>query len=430
VMTAHIAVPEILGPDAPPATLSPYFMRELLREDMGFGGVLFTDALRMGAISRRYGEGEAAVLALEAGTDVLLSPGDLVVTAEAVVEAVETGRLTRERIQASVRRILAMKARMGLHRDRFVDLEGVDEVVGSGSHLAFADSAAARAITLPRDRGGLVPVDPGQARSLLSVVYAPRAELVAGRELNALLSGTVDRLVQVRLDDASTPQEYESAARQAEGVDLVLVSPFVSPRSGTGTVGVPEALSRLVTYAAGVKPTAVLSFGNPYLLSAFQDVGSYLIAWGGREVSQRAAVRALFGETAITGKLPISLPPFHDVGEGLTREATGFVVGTRSARDPLAEAGFVPDRGESPTAGVVEIAPYETNPRIRELLEEVGGALASSLEVVAEEVGMDPLALGRLDSLILEAIADSATPGAALAVGRHGKLVRLRGFGR
>ena len=215
VMTAHVAVPAVLGPDAPPATLSPYFLTDLLREEMGFRGLLFTDALRMGAITRMYGSGEASVLALEAGSDVILVPEDVGGAIEAVEAAVLGGRITRARVDESVRRILEMKARVGLHERRRVDLDAVTDVVGSGTHLAYADGAAARSITLPRDRDGLVPLDVDRHRHVLSVTYARTDDPVAGREFDRVAAQFVERLETVHITDASSRSAYESVRAAA-----------------------------------------------------------------------------------------------------------------------------------------------------------------------------------------------------------------------
>ena len=375
IMTAHIAAPEILGRDAPPATLSPYFLDGLLRGELGFQGVIFTDAMRMGGIVNRYGVGEAAVMAIDAGADIILSPRNVGTAIDSVTAAVASGRISEARIDASVRRVLELKARAGLHEGRLVDPEAVSNVVGRREHLAFADSAAERSITLVRDREWLVPLDTSKVRRVLSVVFARREDPVAGKALHRIISPYFEAMETVSADYGTGPAVYDSAAVLADSADLVLLTVSVSPRAGSGTVGVSQPFADFVNrLTASVRPVAVLSFGNPYLLTDFPNVGTYLIAWGGREVSQRAAARALLGQSSIGGRLPISLPPFHRRGEGLSR----------------------------PTL----------------------------ISAAAGEVGMSSAGLAVVDSIIEAAIADSATPGAALAVGRHGRLVRLRGFGR
>ena len=415
VMTAHVAVPAVLGDDVP-ATLSPYFLTGLLREEMEFDGLIFTDALRMGAISRGYGAGEAAVLALEAGSDVLLAPEDVVEAIDAVEVAVRTGRVARERIDRSVRLLLAAKARVGLHDRRAVDLTAVAEVAGSGDHLVFADLAAERSVTLVRDRDGLVPLPAAARGRVVSVTYARDQDLVAGREFDRVAAHFVDALVTRRLDGGSDPAAYQSVRAAAQNADLVLLNVYVPPFAGAGSVAVPDALREMVRELSGRGAVVVSSFGNPYSLSAFEDLGSYLIAWGSHEVSQRAGAFALMGAAEISGTLPISIPPDHAAGDGLRREA-------------LPEAATVRESLMAVPSWVVQPLEFVTAARAADEGQEAQGQI-SPLEGDPAVAGMSEAVLQALDRRILEAIADSASPGAALAVVRHGQLVRLRGYGR
>jgi beta-N-acetylhexosaminidase len=405
IMTAHVEMPGLLGEGAPPATLSPEVLTDLLRRDLHFDGLLFTDALTMGAITDAYGIGEASVRALEAGADVLLSPKDVPAAMDAVEAAVASGRLSEERIDASVRRILELKARLGLNRTRTTSLERVASVVGSGAHLAFADTAATRSITLARDADGLVPMRSEAVGQLLHIRYASSTALWAGRAFAADLAERVVAAESWSLDERSDSTAYASAAEAIDRADRVLVTAYVSAGAGSGQDAVPEALRELVAKAVAQTPTVLISFGNPYLLAAFPTVTSYMLAWGGREVSQRAAVRALFGEAAISGTLPIPLPPFHALGEGLRREKVADFVPRVAVEDPLVAAGIVA-RGRR-------------------------GGVAGQAQDVAEpdEVGMSAHGLARIDTLILDALADSAASGAAVAIGRHGRLVKLQGYG-
>ncbi len=374
VMSAHVAVPGILGPGAPPATLSDYFLSRLLRDEMDFGGLVFTDAMTMGAIRRGYGGGEAAVRAIRAGADVVLSPPDLGVAIAAVVDAVREGRIREERLDRSVRRVLEAKARVGLHRERMVPFERVAEVVGSRTHRALADTVAMRSITLVRDRDLLVPIPAERRRNVLAIAYADPLNVVAGRTFQRSLAESVDSLEAVRVDEETSAGQYEALAGRADSVDLVVLSVHVRPEAGAGTVGVPESFREFVADLLGrPAPVVLVSFGSPYLLDAWPEAGTYVIAWGGQETLQRAASRALLGEADITGRLPVSLPPHHAAGEGLVRHA-----------------------GRAPP----------------------------------ETVGFDSRRLAGVDGIVEKAIVDSVTPGAALAVGRHGRLVRLEGYGR
>ncbi|MEJ2541740.1 MAG: glycoside hydrolase family 3 protein [Gemmatimonadota bacterium] len=187
IMTAHVALPGVLGPEAPPATLAPEILTDLLRGELSFNGLVVTDALEMAAVSERYGAGEAAVRALEAGADILLMPGDIGAVLDAVEAAVGEGRLTETRIRASVHRVLTAKARAGLHQDRYVDLEAVDDVVGSGPHRAVADSVAARSLVLLRDPAAVFRGPLSDSLHVLSITVAADQDLAAGRTFDGFL---------------------------------------------------------------------------------------------------------------------------------------------------------------------------------------------------------------------------------------------------
>jgi beta-N-acetylhexosaminidase len=382
VMTAHITLSEQNGSGSLPATLDPRFMEGLLREEMGFNGLLFTDALTMGALAAQYGTGELAVLAIEAGNDVLLMPSDIGETIDAIHSAVETGRIASGRIESSVRRILGTKARIGLHQSRTVDLNAVDEIVGRQEHLDFAALTAERSLTLLRDEDHVIPIELGETLNVFSLTYAREEHLVAGRELDARLRSRVRRVTSGRIGPNTSSEEYDALLVAASNSDLVLVNIFLPPVSGLGEIGVSEKLKSFITSRNGIAPMMVTSFGNPYLLQELSDSPGYLLAWGDHEVSQRAVVRGLFGDIGLSGKLPISIPPFYSVGDGLNRPS--------------------------------------------------GASLQQDAEVLGthpETVGMSEDGLEALDQRIMQGIADGATPGVALAVARKGYLVRLKGYG-
>jgi beta-N-acetylhexosaminidase len=321
IMTAHVAVVGVEGPDARPATLSEYFGVRLLRDELGFPGLLFTDALDMGAIVNRYGTTEPLLMALDAGADVLLMPVGVSEAVQTVITAVERGRISEERIEASVRRILEAKASVGLHHSREVDLTRVDRVVGTRAHRQLAEAVAERAITLVRDEQRRVPLDRGVER-VLAITYADASDLVAGQAFNRLLVEASLSIDAVRVDARTTAPELQALGLRARDADLVLVSAYVSPRESAGAIDAAGAFTQFVDWlGSGEKPLVVISFGSPYLLDSFPNVPAYLIAWGGAQVAQQAAARALLGQSAITGTLPISLPPHYALGHGLQRGA-------------------------------------------------------------------------------------------------------------
>ena len=325
IMTAHIAVVGVEGENAGPATLSRGFMTGVLRDEMHFGGLLFTDAMTMGGVAKRYGATEPLIMALEAGADVLLMPRSVPDAIETVLKAVNSGRLTQSRIDASVRRVLTAKARAGLVHGRLVDLNAVDRIVDIPEHTRIAEEVAERSITLAQDRGNLVPLPRDSAKKILIVTYADASDLVAGRAFNSIVTERLPGAATVRVDDRTNDAEYGALGARADSADLLVVSAYVSPREFSGTVGAQAGFSQFVErFALSGKPTIVLSFGSPYLLSAFPSVSSYLLAWGGSPVSQRAAALAILGEREINGRLPISLPPVLPFGVGIHRAPTGM----------------------------------------------------------------------------------------------------------
>jgi beta-N-acetylhexosaminidase len=321
IMTAHIAATGVLGADAPPATLSPYFMTGVLRREMRFSGLLFTDAMTMGGVAKRYGATEPLVLALEAGADVLLMPLNVTDAISTVMAALRSRRLKESRIDESVRRILVAKARAGLRTGRLVDLEKVDEVVNVPENAAVAKEVAERSITLARDSKGLVPIS-GARRRILSITYAESSDLLASRTFNDELRSAGYALIATGADDRTTPDEYATIRHLADSADVVVASVYASPREFSGSIAAKSGFSSLIaTLAASGKPLIAISFGSPYVLNYLPDVPAYLLAWGGTPLSQRAAAAALMGRNAITGKLPISLPPYHPLGAGIERAA-------------------------------------------------------------------------------------------------------------
>lgn len=380
IMLGHLAVPALTGGRNLPASVSPELTTGLLRQDLGFDGLVVTDAMTMGALRALpgYDPGELAVWAVEAGADVVLSPPDAAAAHRALVEAVRAGRISESRLSASVRRILTAKARVGLHRERLVRLDSVAAVVASPAHEELAQQLAARSIVLARDSAGLVPLDPRRVHSLAVIAFTTPTDLTGGRTLYAELGRSFGEVTLTRLHAESAPAELDSAFARALRADATIFAVFLAPVSGQGFIRVPEPARALAQrlFDAG-RRTVTVSFGDPYGPAALPGASSYLLAWQPRgPAAQLAAARALAGRQEITGRLPVDLPGAPR-GSGIQRARLDLAL--RRAR--------------------------------------------------AQEVGMDEARLARVDQIIREAIATGATPGAALAIGRHGRLVRLGGYG-
>ena len=318
VMTAHISVPSLDGGVGDPATLSSAVLTDLLRDEMEFDGLLFTDAMDMSAISRGFGAEEASVRAIEAGADVILMPPSVERAVEGIAAAVESGRIEASRIDASVRRILETKKQMGLDRDRAVQIDQIGQVVGIPAHTQVAAEIAERSITLLHNGGNLLPLLGTRSARVMSVSFRRTSDVLAGRYFNTRLRQTYPRLTTAGLDVNSGPALYEDLLRQARQQALVILSTYVTAFSQSGSLALPE---EVVDFAGQLTeigvPHIVVSFGNPYLITELPDVRAYMLAWSGSEVSQTAAAQALFGEIEISGRVPTRIPPLYEMGDGI-----------------------------------------------------------------------------------------------------------------
>ena len=324
VMSAHVSIPSLTGSVSTPSTLSPAVLSGLLRGEMGFGGLIVTDAMDMAAITRRFGAGEAVVRALEAGADVILMPERASEARESLVAAVRSGRVSEARLDESASRILEMKARMGLDRERHTDISGIHRAVGIPEHVARAREVAEASITLLRNRRNLLSLRGTRTANVLSVTYRSANNLLAGRYFNARVRGTYRRLRSEYVHSDSGESEYQRLLSRAAGSDLVIVSAYVLAARTDGRPNVPERLSEFVQALADRRvPHIVISFGNPYLLSDFPESQAYMLAWSGSEASQTAAARALFGEIPIRGRTPTRVPPLFDIGDGIQLPVRG-----------------------------------------------------------------------------------------------------------
>lgn len=316
VMTAHIVYACDTGGDSLPATLSPPVTTGILVDSLGFDGLVVTDALTMGAIVSRFGSGESAVRAFLAGADMLLMPADLGAARAAMLAALTSGRISRERLQRSVKKILALKAAAGLFRQRTVSLDRIPEVVGQRAFQDLADDVAQRALTLV-EAGPVEAVRAARGRTAL-ITYAEETNLRVGTTLADELRAAGDTVTVFRLYPPSGTLSYDSARAVIATQPRVVFAPSVRPIAWRGHVALPDSLAALIQATAAAKPTMLVSFGSPYLLNQLPGYrGGYLLAWSDADATERAAARALTGRAPITGRLPVTLSPDHARGYGI-----------------------------------------------------------------------------------------------------------------
>lgn len=310
VMTAHIALAQLGGANSPPATLSRFVLDTLLRRDLGFGGLVITDALNMGAIVSRYGAAQAAVLALEAGADILLMPADARAAIDAVVDAVTRGEISEARLDSSVARVVAAKARVGLFQARLVDIGHIAAVVGAAPDVALAQDISQRSLVLVKDSLGLVPLPLAARRRVVVVAYGDESLPGVGHVFAASLRGAVDTIQVLRLWPASGPASFDTVRSTAAGAGAVI---FLSASQPTAwrpdAVEIPAPVAGLIEQLAlAGAPLVAVSLGSPYVISEIPHAPAYVAAWSDTEYIERALARALLGLAPMTGRLPVSLP--------------------------------------------------------------------------------------------------------------------------
>lgn len=305
LMTAHIALPAVAETPDLPATVSANVLTGILREQLGYDGLVITDGLEMHGIVSRYGSGEAAVRAVLAGADmvmVLWFPEKKEEVHRALLDAVRTGRIPKERLDSAVRRVLTAKARRGLFERRLLSTDEALAALKEGEHRRVVTEVAEGAITLVKNEGDVLPLRPDQK----TLVVATEPVFLA--ELKKRLPGMEGVLLPPSATGARMAREAQRVSELAKGYDLVVF----------GVLNEDAApLVARVKKQAPERPVVVVSFGSPYLLSEFPDVEGYVCAFAFREESERAAARVIVGESAPRGRLPVSLPTGQGIGHGL-----------------------------------------------------------------------------------------------------------------
>ena len=321
VMVAHIEMPAI-DPERQPATFSPKVIGTLLRP--GFDGLIYSDAMKMDAITEMASPGEAAVRAVKAGIDVILDSPDSAAAAAAIVNAVKAGDIPRAQVDASARRILEAKARLGLHRTRTTNLEGVPLTVGGRKHDAVARAVSERAITLLKDARNQVPLSLPRTGNLLylSVLDYPSGWRIAApsRTIIPELRSRWPNVKAIEVSDRTTPAELDLVRAMAENYDAIVAGVFVRASSASGRLDLaPQVIRLLQDLSRRQQPLVAAFFGNPYTPMFVPELPAMLLTYDFSDYAEQSAVKAIAGEIAIGGKLPITLPGLFPLGHGLTR---------------------------------------------------------------------------------------------------------------
>jgi beta-N-acetylhexosaminidase len=347
VMIAHVTVPALEPDPNRVATTSPGIVTGLLKEKLGFQGIVITDALDMNALSRLYSlPGRSAVEAVKAGADVALQPGNLEAAFNALVNAVRSGEIPESQIDASVRKILRAKASLGLHKARQVDIQKLPEIIARPDSIAAGLQVAEHAITLVRDNGQVLPLkksgttaprrtygdvrEPGNR--LLALILTDDMRSDGGRVLERELRARIPDVNVIYVDPRVASALSQNILTAVAGAQAIIVAAYVTPTSGKvvkvngeyiNTVSLEPGMATLfksVLQSAPAK-TVVLAMGSPYLAQDFPEVQTYVCTFSNQPISELSVAKALFGEIAIHGHLPVTIPNVAARGSGVERNA-------------------------------------------------------------------------------------------------------------
>lgn len=328
VMVAHIELPALDNGEFSPATLSRAIVTDLLRKEMKFAGLIYTDSMGMDAVSKRLAPGEAAARAIRAGNDIVLHSPDDAAAVAGIKAAVEKGEIPIAQIDESVRRVLRTKARLGLHKSKVVSLDDVPARVGGRSNAAVAQAISQKSITLIKDDRNQVPLRVPRESSILylSVLdYTSNWRIGApSRTFLPELRRRWPSVTAIELSDRSTTEEIDLVRVSAARYDAIVISVFVRASSASGRMDLAAPLVKLMsdlarTTAATPKPLITVFFGNPYVPAGIPTLPAVMLTYDFYDLAESSAVRALVGDAPITGKLPIGIPGMFEAGWGINR---------------------------------------------------------------------------------------------------------------
>ncbi|KUG24816.1 beta-hexosaminidase [hydrocarbon metagenome] len=329
VMIGHLDVPELTDVNGMPATFSYNVVTRLLKNEIGFDGLVVTDALNMQALTKEYSQKQIGVLSIQAGNDILLFPSNEKEMIDGIVEAINIGRLSEERINESVRKILKVKKWLGIDKNRFVNCEQAEREINKKSHFRLAQDIAEASVTLVKDEAKLIPIDPNKYGKVYSITISDsrfKRTIEEPFPFEKALNDNFGYVKNYRVNFSTKKNEYTKILFEIRQADLVILSIYANVRSSSGRIDLhQEQFDFIDDILDKNKPTVAISLGNPFILSEVTRIPTYLTTYGNVALSQIAALDAILGNTKISGKLPVSLPNTElIIGSGISKSTKGL----------------------------------------------------------------------------------------------------------
>ena len=379
MMVAHVHAPDFQPNANYPATLSSFWVTDILRKKMGFKGVVVTDAMGMGGVSRNYSDSYALIHAINAGCDFILQNYNLKKSIDNVENAVKQGIILEERINDAALKMLKLKEKAGLNQQRYISMSETKKVLGNKEFNLKANEIASKSITLVKNENSFLPLTVGEKEEMVVIdIYDhPNNHEESTTTKKLKRSGLPIRSLQV--DETDTKMYYESILNTIPDNAPIILNTFASPSAWKNRIYLPTPQMEFINALNKKSDRLILiSFGNPYLIRGLPETPAYICAWKGNDVMQNALVASLIGKTNFTGRLPITIPEIADRGFGVQLEQKMIKI---------------PTKPNSPGRLIKYVMPYEIKANISDI-----------------------------HSLLNEAVSDSAWPGAVLFAAKDGKI--------
>ena len=374
IMSAHISFPNISENEGLPGTLDPSILNKILIDSLSFNGLIVTDGLEMQGIAAHYSPGQAVIKALQAGADQMLVSTDEKAAINEIKKAVESGELSEERIDFSVRKILKLKADKGIFSNRLVNIESLNYKINTPQFQNTANRIVRESVTVLKDEE-ILPIRQVDYPNILVLGISDGEEHSSAGTLRREISRYHENVQYHSLDSRTSNEEIQELMEDAQRADLIILGSFIRVRS-YHALQMPEEYNRILEQLSGFdKPEILLSFGNPYIVENFSDADVHLMAWSAASDQVRGTIPSIFGASDIQGKFPGEVPGMYEIGDGI----------------------------EMPQSTVRYDDPIAANMSIDSLLQ--------------------------VDKIMQSAINDSVFPGGVVGVMRNGTLVWQQGYG-
>ena len=319
VMIAHLSLPSLDAEANVPASLSKNIVEGLLINELKFNGLIVTDALNMAGVVNHFSVREVALRCVNAGIDLILMPQGETEAIDAIENAVNNGSISEERINLSAKKILNAKSWLKLDENKLSDVSKVSSIVNSDESMKISQQIADESITLVKNSYNILPFTMASEMSCLIVSMNNGNEkansdffLSKFNEENKFKSTSFFDLT----GDVINSNEILS---EASSYDVVIVPVYAKVKIKTGTVGLPQSQLDLInSLISNGKKVVVVSFGNPYLIQGFPEVGSYICAYADAETSINSVIKSFYGTIKYKGKLPVSISNEFKYGDGIT----------------------------------------------------------------------------------------------------------------